>query len=142
LDVHPPDSGHWSYTEKSVQSERNRNTKFFIWRAFGELQKGCCGEYNDRQAIVGYFDQQLAAQDWQRAGKPFNACGLYLPESEGVKHESQDFVAYERTNSIALRTVPTVCLGVWPSASDTAGFRLVLITVNPSPLSVLDELLG
>lgn len=143
IDIPPSDGRAWSYTERTVQTWEDSGATFFIWRRATTLFQPVS---TDRppwswESVIGYFDKQLIERDWERAEHHGDSpCDVYLPESEFLDKGKNGYVVYKHPGSKVYQPTPTICLAVWPFDSEwVSGFEIVLLTSNPSPLTVFFE---
>ncbi len=100
-----------------------------------------------QNSIISYYSNKLNNIGWERYHNS-GICHLYLAEANFLESGDEGYIAFRRRS---YREYPgfeegdTVCLAVWPSTWQDEGtpatYRLVLLTVKPSLLTLVGAML-
>ncbi|MGD8403658.1 MAG: hypothetical protein PVJ21_08350 [Anaerolineales bacterium] len=139
VNIDIPGERDWSYTEKSIQVW-NDDPKYFIWRSETTVYKGSPYNFDSKDEIIKYIDNQLTEQDWKNVfPRELGCCYSLLRESEFLENRENYIVVYIQVNDVDYRGrgTPTLCLAVWPPINNYDGFHIVIMTESPSLLTKL-----
>ncbi|MEO7838889.1 MAG: hypothetical protein ABIU06_06030, partial [Anaerolineales bacterium] len=83
---------------------------------------------------------RLADDEWTLyQDDSYDPCISFLPEAEFLPRGKDGYLVYRKPGSIAYAEVPRICLAIWPSWVEdetVLGYHVVIITVNPSIMTV------
>lgn len=137
-------NGNWIETTYAVRQEPIGQE--YIWRRSAFLSNGERGEQT-WGTIIEYFDRELGRYDYFRE-QSYAQCDVYLPEASFIQEGEDGYVHYRHRGyepSQQNRSEDLICLAVWVTGKNPDGtahsFAIVLLTIRPSFLRVMDSLL-
>lgn len=147
LDIEAPDSylprGDWTLTTFSTHEFPDSQNRYFVWRQQAEVRTkthDSRSPFDSWLSLREYFDDRLADDEWTLYQNDFDdPCINHLPEAKFLPRGEGGYLVYRKPGSIAYAEVPRICLAIWPSwkeEENVNGYYVVILTVNPSIMTV------
>jgi len=150
LSISPPNShlgdNEWDVIIKTIHHYTRtggNEGKYFLWRGEKAINVAELGEETDssvidtKKEIISYFDDWLMSNGWERRN---GSCFFLLPESWFLPTEEHGYLVYVPRDETLFPAHPKVCLAVWESSNlNGRVFHIVLVSANPSPITILNE---
>ena len=90
-----------------------------------------------KEEIISYFDDWLTRNGWEHHKN--ERCVYVLPEDQFISLEEDGYLVYVPRDEDPFPIHPQVCLVVWEVSNlDSRVYHVVLVSVNPSPLTISD----
>jgi hypothetical protein len=153
LSITPPNShlgdNEWDVTIKSIHqytAKGGNEGKYFLLRKEKVINLAELGGETDisvldtREELISYFDDWLMSNGWERYVWGFDPCVNFLPESGFVPSGENGYLDYAPRDETLFPAHPMVCLAVLEDSNlDDRAYHVVLVSINPSPITILNE---
>lgn len=129
----------WSSTSYATYLFPDSENRFYVWRQETDVsiqQSDPKSPFDTPQSIWKYFDSWLIENGWVLYEQGADPCDLFLSEASFLERGSDGYMIYREPDVKSYPISPITCLAIWRYREGR--YRIVLVTVNPSILTVLN----
>jgi len=128
--------GGWYLEERARRKWTDSNRTYYIWRV---RSNAWSDEYASNEEVMSFLADQLLELGWSRHPSPGGICGNHFAEARFLPEGDEGYLGFVRVDEDFDSPVPITCVAVWQADPGSGRFEVVVQTINPSYLTLIDS---
>ena len=127
--------GGWYLEEHANRKWTNDNLTYFVWRVRSNAWDD---KFASKEEVMTFLADQMMELGWSQHPSPRGICNNHFAEARFLPEGNEGYLGFVPVNADLDSRVPITCVAIIALDQWTGRYEVVVQTINPSFLTVLD----